>query len=116
MSYSNSSKDTVLQLSVGKSNSSQKKHTNLKRYIIRWLKGLKALTIQKKIIYFLIIMICCFILYPTYHNRVLHNKNKGNEDLDLEEPSEIKHSYDQFQVLKHNDYIDKIRKIKQKFV
>lgn len=37
MSYSNSSNDTVLQLSVGKSNGGQKKQTNLKRYIIRWV-------------------------------------------------------------------------------
>jgi len=66
-------------------------------------------------------MICCFILYPTYHNRELHHKNKANEDLNLEEPPEIKHSYDRFQdsdlknLVQRISHADKTKKFKLKF-
>jgi len=77
-------------------------------------------------------MICGFILYPNYHNRVLHQKNEVKEDLDLEDSSEINNSYDKFydstpqnvmerndptpqNVMERNAHADKIRKMEQKF-
>ncbi|XP_026823329.1 uncharacterized protein LOC113561227 isoform X1 [Rhopalosiphum maidis] len=72
MSSSNSTKDTVLQLSVGKLNGGQKIRHSYKSIIVRWFRKLKNLSITRKIIYFMIIVMCCLILYHwylTYHNR-----------------------------------------------
>lgn len=64
-------------------------------------------------------MVSCFILYPNYHNRVLHDKNKGNKDLDLEEiinPNDKFHDSTLKNIMKRKAHADKIKQMKEKYV
>ncbi|XP_025194910.1 uncharacterized protein LOC112594368 [Melanaphis sacchari] len=78
MSSSYSANDTVLQLSVGKLNSDQKKYPNYKSKILRWFRRLKNSSIKKKIVCFIIIVICCLFFYLKNDNP--EQSYKANKD------------------------------------
>ncbi|XP_060849477.1 uncharacterized protein LOC132928670 [Rhopalosiphum padi] len=112
MSSSNSARDTVLQLSVGKLNGGQKKHHNYKSIIVRWFRRLKHLSITRKIIYFVIIVMCCLILYHLYliyYNRMQQYKTVKSLN---NSPFKDDKNYDEFEK-DQKFYLDAMRRKRQ---